>query len=244
MLERAIENVTTAIMMVDRDFVVTYVNETTRALLSNNADEFRKLWPSFNERNIVGTCIDTFHKNPSYQRRLLSDPKNLPHRADIAVGPLKFSLTVSASFDAGGNYSGNILEWADVTKIREQEALNRNYEGQIDAIGKSQAVIEFKMDGTIVNANENFLKTLGYSLDEIKGRHHSMFVEDSYARSGDYRDFWRGWAGANIRQPNTSGSAKAAKKSGFRRLTIRFWISTASPSRLLNMPRILRNKSF
>ena len=52
--------------------------------------------------------------------------------------------------------------------------------GQIAAIHKSQAVIEFMLDGTILTANDNFLKTLGYTLDEVKGRHHGMFVEPAY----------------------------------------------------------------
>ena len=63
-------------------------------------------------------------------------------------------------------------------------------EAMIAAIGKSQAVIEFNMDGTIVTANDNFLKTLGYTLDEIKGRHHSMFADEAYRQSGEYREFW------------------------------------------------------
>ena len=54
--------------------------------------------------------------------------------------------------------------------------------GQLAAISKSQAVIEFEMDGTIVNANENFLNAMGYSLGEIKGKHHGMFVEDSLSQ--------------------------------------------------------------
>jgi methyl-accepting chemotaxis protein len=62
--------------------------------------------------------------------------------------------------------------------------------GQIAAIGMSQAVIEFDLDGTIRNANDNFLQTLGYTLDEIKGRHHRLFVEDAFAQSSEYRDFW------------------------------------------------------
>ncbi|MGY3585820.1 methyl-accepting chemotaxis protein [Bradyrhizobium sp. USDA 4341] len=61
---------------------------------------------------------------------------------------------------------------------------------QAAAIGKSQAVIEFKLDGTIVTANENFLNAMGYSLDEIRGKHHSMFVEPAYRDSHDYRAFW------------------------------------------------------
>ena len=61
---------------------------------------------------------------------------------------------------------------------------------QVEAISKSQAVIEFNLDGTIVTANENFLKTLGYSLSEIQGKHHSMFVEPAIRDSAAYRQFW------------------------------------------------------
>ena len=64
-------------------------------------------------------------------------------------------------------------------------------EGQIAAIGKSQAVVEFGMDGTIITANDNFLKTLGYSLvKELQGKHHSMFVEAGERSSPAYREFW------------------------------------------------------
>lgn len=76
------------------------------------------------------------------------------------------------------------------TNITAQKLKNADFSGQIDAIGKSQAVIEFQMDGTIVSANDNFLKTLGYSLNEISGRHHRMFVEESYRQSHEYREFW------------------------------------------------------
>ena len=60
----------------------------------------------------------------------------------------------------------------------------------VAAIGRSQAAIEFEMDGTIITANENFLNTVGYSLEEIQGNHHSMFVEPEYGASPDYRAFW------------------------------------------------------
>src|SRR5580704_9156399 len=62
--------------------------------------------------------------------------------------------------------------------------------GQVAAISKSQAVIEFTLDGKIITANDNFLRTLGYSLDEVRGQHHSMFVEPSYRNSAEYRLFW------------------------------------------------------
>ena len=68
----------------------------------------------------------------------------------------------------------------------------QNALSQAAAISKSQAVIEFNLDGTIITANQNFLSTLGYSLDEIKGKHHSMFVEPAVRDSNDYREFWAG----------------------------------------------------
>jgi methyl-accepting chemotaxis protein len=65
-----------------------------------------------------------------------------------------------------------------------------NYLGQIAAIGRSQAVIEFQLDGTILTANENFLRPMGYTLEEVRGKHHSMFVDDAYRQSAEYREFW------------------------------------------------------
>ena len=76
------------------------------------------------------------------------------------------------------------------TDVTRQKLRNADYQGQIAAIGKAQAVIEFNMDGTVITANDNFLKALGYTLDEIKGKHHSLFVEESYRQSSDYTEFW------------------------------------------------------
>jgi methyl-accepting chemotaxis protein len=76
------------------------------------------------------------------------------------------------------------------TDMTEQKLRNADYMGQIAAISKSQAVIEFKMDGTVLSANDNFLKALGYTLDEIKGRHHSMFVDEAFRQSYEYKEFW------------------------------------------------------
>jgi methyl-accepting chemotaxis protein len=76
---------------------------------------------------------------------------------------------------------------SDVTAEKLKAA---DFAGQIEAIGKSQAVIEFNMDGVVLNANPNFLATLGYSLSEIQGKHHSMFVPAEARDSTEYRDFW------------------------------------------------------
>ncbi|HEY5761466.1 MAG TPA: methyl-accepting chemotaxis protein [Steroidobacter sp.] len=75
----------------------------------------------------------------------------------------------------------------DITAAKERAA---DFEGQLAAISKAQAVIEFSLDGRIQHANSNFLSTLGYSLEEIKGQHHSMFVDPALRGSVEYRLFW------------------------------------------------------
>ena len=186
-VRKALDVVSNPTMLVDRDLVITYANEATKALLNRHREHLRTLSREFDADNIVGTCIDIFHKDPSKQRRILADPSRLPHRADITVGPLTFALCVSATYDENGTYNGNVFEWNDVTELRE---LATNAKGVIDAIGRAQAVIEFQLDGTILTANDNFLSAMGYTLDEIKGKHHSMFVDPAYRASPEYRMFW------------------------------------------------------
>lgn len=77
-----------------------------------------------------------------------------------------------------------------LTTLGEYEVGAADAAGKIEAVGKSQAVIEFNMDGTVITANANFLTTLGYTLDEIKGKHHSMFATPEFAASPEYKSFW------------------------------------------------------
>ncbi len=186
-LSSMIDSIRTAVMVVDKDLIITYANQGTMRLLQDNVNVFKEAYPGFDIDNIIGGCIDAFHKNPEHQRRLLADPNNLPHTAEIRVGPLAFSLYISAMYDSNGQHTGSILEWADITKEKDKYA---DFSGQLDAISKSQAVIEFNMDGTIITANDNFLNAMGYTLDEIKGQHHSIFTEPNYKTSVEYRQFW------------------------------------------------------
>lgn len=76
------------------------------------------------------------------------------------------------------------------TDITEQKQQSAEAQGQLEAISKSQAVIEFNLDGTIITANDNFLNGLGYQLSEIKGQHHKLFVDPQYAKTNEYKQFW------------------------------------------------------
>jgi methyl-accepting chemotaxis protein len=100
-------------------------------------------------------------------------------------------IWLEASYNPVMNGRGRPVKIVKIaTDITVQKAVTADLFGKVEAIGRSQAVIEFNLDGTIITANENFLKVMGYSLDEIKGRHHSLFVESGHEESVEYRKFW------------------------------------------------------
>jgi len=100
-------------------------------------------------------------------------------------------IWIQASYNPVKTPDGKVLKVIKfATDVTERKLRDADTQGQIDAISKSQAVIHFNLDGTILTANENFLKTLGYRLDDIQGRHHSMFVEDKERQGVGYRQFW------------------------------------------------------
>ncbi len=87
-----------------------------------------------------------------------------------------------------GNKPYKVMKFAtDITAAKKQAAEDK---GKLEALSRAQAVIEFTPEGNIITANENFLATLGYSLSEIVGKHHSMFCEADYSRSAEYKAFW------------------------------------------------------
>ena len=100
-------------------------------------------------------------------------------------------IWIQASYNPISGRDGKVYKVVKfATDITEQKLKSFDFEGQIAAIHKSQAVIEFEPNGTILTANENFLATMGYGLSEIQGQHHSMFAEPGVAATAEYRQFW------------------------------------------------------
>jgi methyl-accepting chemotaxis protein len=182
-LAGALDSVSNPIMFVDRDFKITYVNDAAQQLIVKNAEHFCKLWPTFDPEHIIGVCTEVFSKDPAQQESISGTPSTLPYRVGIQVGPLTFEIDLHARFDSKARRVGSMLEWRDVTEWREQQAT-------LTAIGKAQAVIEFALDGTILTANERFLSRSGYTLEEIKGKHHGIFVESTSRDGMQERALW------------------------------------------------------
>ncbi|AEP08800.1 methyl-accepting chemotaxis protein [Micavibrio aeruginosavorus] len=177
----ALRGLSTNIMMADKDYNIVYVNDAIIEFLRALEGDIKKDFPSFNVDQLIGTNIDMFHKSPSHQRGML-DRMSGEFDTSIKVGGIVFNLHAFPVFDDNKNRVGTVVEWQD---SKQMDGVS-----QIASIHKSMAVIEFNMDGTIITANKNFLDTVGYGLDEVKGHHHRMFMEASEADSAEYRKFW------------------------------------------------------
>ena len=159
-LQAAVDQAQTAMVMIDRDFIVTYANGQTLALLAEHEKTFQTVFPGFKASAdyMIGVCIDTFHKDPSHQRKMMDDPNNLPYSTDINVAHLKFSLNVNAILDAEGEYIGNTLEWEDVTQVREQENNVARLQAAVDQAQTAMVMID--RDFIITYANEQTMQLL------------------------------------------------------------------------------------
>ena len=173
------------VMYADLEGTITYMNQASYSTLRTLEE-----WLPVKVSEIVGRSFDVFHKNPSHQRRMIANPRNLPHEAVIQVGPEKLRLLVSAVYDERNSHVGVMATWSIVTKELAAEERIAEYTARAIASDRSLAVIEFNMDGVVLEANENFLRATGYTLEEIKGRHHGMFVDEQYRASYEYREFW------------------------------------------------------
>ena len=153
-------------VMIDRDFNVTYMNEATKKIFTDNLEVFQEAFPGFDANAVLGSCIDGFHKNPAHQRQLLSDPNNCPYQTDIQVGPLSFSLMVNAMMDLDGKHIGNSLEWQDVTENRRKATEVARLQTCTD--GASTPIIMIDRDFVINYANQSTVDLLSKYERELR----------------------------------------------------------------------------
>lgn len=184
-ITKAAKVISASLMVADNDLNIIYMNDAMRSLLREAESDLRKELPQFSVSTLIGTNVDVFHRNPQHQREMLGELVAV-HRATIQIGERKFDLVATPVVNADGSRAGVVIEWFDAS-VRLQ---NFDNAAQITAVNRSQATIEFEMDGTVRTANENFLHTLGYALSEIKGKHHSMFMPPDERDGSSYREFW------------------------------------------------------
>ena len=175
-LQVAVDGAQTPLIMIDRDFIINYANAATIELLEKYEGKFQEVWPSFAVKNVMGICIDVFHKNPAHQRKLLDDPSNLPYKTTIEVNDLKFDLTVTAQMDLNGNYIGNTLEWEDVTEKLIKETEVARLQSAVD--GAQANLMLCDEDLNITYANPAVVEMLRNRQTELRAIWPSLDVDN------------------------------------------------------------------
>jgi methyl-accepting chemotaxis protein len=168
-----------AMMMVDAEFVITYVNEAFIRLISERAGETTVFGADLTADKLIGVSMDKFHQNPTHQRALLADSRNLPYHADVALGSVRFALDINEISVPETGRLGFVVEWRDVTEMQMNRAL-------LNAIAETQVILELSPEGKVNDAKENALRVLGCTRDQILGLSHT----DVIANEGDFDTYW------------------------------------------------------
>lgn len=182
---KTLDGLTANVMVADIDRNINYMNQSLKEFLQEAEHAIQKDLPNFNVKSLLGQNIDIFHRKPEHQKRLIA-ALDKPFTTTIKVGGRMFDLVANPLFDNKGKRLGTAVEWKDA-ELRLQ---NIDFKSLAEALSRSQAIIHFDITGKIITANENFTQAVGYQLDEIAGRHHSMFVEPAFAATDEYRNFW------------------------------------------------------
>lgn len=125
-------------MMADKDGTLIYLNENSKKTLKTLEQHLPE-----KVENLVGRSIDWFHKDPAHQKRMIADPKNLPHRAIIEVGNDKLDLLVSPIFDNEGEYLGPMVTWDVITSSRKMKLINELSEASDQLSHASEDLLKF-----------------------------------------------------------------------------------------------------
>ncbi|TPV52760.1 PAS domain S-box protein [Aestuariibacter sp. GS-14] len=186
MQQKALDNSSAAIMMADATGIITYANQACRQCMEH-----------------CGISVSIGQHCDSLKQGLFAQLQQHKSGNAVNVGGVALKLTTTTLMNSIGQADGYVLEWADTTQAQAEH-------GKLAAMDRAQAVIEFLPDGTIDAANENFLSTSGYTLNDIKGKHHRMFVESAFASSKEYAEFWQSLRQGNIQ----AGEFKRLNKQG------------------------------
>ncbi|MGC9007522.1 MAG: methyl-accepting chemotaxis protein [Halothiobacillaceae bacterium] len=186
-LRVAVAESDTPMAITDANGIIIYLNDAMRVMHKKHAEALREMIPGFHPERVLGSSMDSFHRNPAHQRTLLRDPLRLPYTGRIHSRGLSFRLVAHYVEGPQGEYLGNVLEWFDET---EQTLFRQEKEALDTTLNRLMARIEFAPDGTILTANSAFLQVMGYTPEELRGKHHRIFMPKEEAQGAAYANFW------------------------------------------------------
>jgi len=179
------------------DNAYAYIEFNTKGhVLSANANFLKTLGYQLNE--ITGKhhsmFVDPAYVSTADYTQLWADLNNGISKSDVFkhITKDRREIYIQAVYAPVKDEMGRVNKVVKIfTDVTDQKIAQQNNDRQIGEINRTQGVIEFTNEGTVLTANNNFLSLLGYSMDEVKGQHHSKFVEPSFRDSPEYKMFWR-----------------------------------------------------
>lgn len=171
-IKMALDKCQANVMYANTDLVITYLNDSVTEMLSQREQQIRSVLPSFRVSDLVGTCVDDFHKNPAHQRGMLADLKE-PYNTRLKLAGLTFDLIASPVIEADGTRLGTVVEWNDVTEElakREEELsianANLRVKQALDSVTANTMLAD--ADGNIVYANQAVISMLSVAESDIR----------------------------------------------------------------------------
>jgi len=177
----AFEGSSAALMIMDREFRIVFVNASAEAIFRQHEDQFRAIVPDFSADRVIGLGMDGFHADPARIRGLISDASAMPYSTEFSVGAARFALDLNAVTMADHGRIGFVVEWRDVTVERMNRAV-------LSAIDKNLATAEFDRDGRVIAVNANMAELLGAAAASLQGRTLAALFGRDPAQTGPATD--------------------------------------------------------
>ncbi|WP_380057172.1 methyl-accepting chemotaxis protein [Falsihalocynthiibacter sp. SS001] len=177
----AFEASSSAMLMVDGDLNVNYMNGSFKGIMDNNKESLPHGLRQMDATDVVGNHLSLFDGGGNHAQELAGKTSGFPHVSDIALGEARIEQSINAVFDANGDSIGRVIEWKDVTQDRLNQAI-------LSSLDSNQTRVEFAPDGALLKANSNFCTALNLNEEAIVGRHcNEVFPENISAKQ---KDFW------------------------------------------------------
>ena len=159
-IKQALDGVTTNVMIGDNDLNIIYMNDAVSRLFREVEADVRKDLPNFDASNLMGTCIDLFHKNPAHQRNMLAG-LSATHTAELSIGGRTMRVIASPVFSDEGERLGTVVEWADRT---QELAVEQEVQQVVDSALAGDLAQRISLDG-----KEGFFERLSNAVNELVG---------------------------------------------------------------------------
>ena len=188
-IRQALDVCDTSVMVADQDLNIIYMNKAVAEMLQNRQQELQGAIPGFDSRNLMGSCIDDFHKNPAHQRSMLAGLTS-SYTTDINVASLTFGLIATPLFDQKGNRTGTVVEWKDRTvelaardRERKLSSENARVRQALDAVTANVMIADD--DANIIYMNDSVQSMMRTAEQDLRQELRDFNANDLLGKNMD-----------------------------------------------------------